>query len=232
MKTILLKLTGELLLDGEKNLTSEFITKVASQIKTLKSRYKFGVVIGGGNFFRGNQQGKVLGLTPSVGHYVGMLGTVMNGLILKNIFEKEGLSVSLLSNIICPQIATTTSQYEIDKALKESACIIFAGGTGNPYFSTDTNAIIKGLQIGATEIWKATSVDGAYDSDPKKNKKAVLFKKITYKEAIEKKLEIMDLAAFILAEQEGLKIRVFNAMKDNAIITASQDENFGSLIER
>jgi uridylate kinase len=146
--------------------------------------------------------------------------------------EGQGLQTKLFSAIACPNICEIIQQSKIDCALSKNKCLIFVGGTGNPFFSTDTNAILRALQIGAQEIWKGTKVDGIYSKDPIKNKgkDVELYKKISYEKVITKKLRIMDLTSITLAQDNNIKIRVFNLFEKNALIKASKDKDFGSII--
>lgn len=227
---VLLKLSGEIFLDSSKNPSIELANSIAKQILQLKEKYDFAIVIGGGNFFRGRKDSKALNLSESYGHYIGMLATQMNGLILKDCFSKNNLDCKVLSALPSPAISTTLSQNEIVNSIKENKTIIFSGGSGNPYFSTDTTAIVRALQISAKEIWKCTKTDGIFDKDPYKFNDAKMYNQITYQEAIDKKLDIMDFSAFTLAQEKNLKIRVFNIFKENSLLEAAKNENFGTIV--
>lgn len=229
-KRILLKLTGEILKASRTDLNSAHARTIAQQIKQLQSEYQFGIVIGGGNFFRGSKEGQQLGLTPSVGHQIGMLATMMNGLILKDLFEQEGVSCTLFCAIPASEIGIPVSQQAITEALSKGHCLIFTGGTGNPFFTTDTTSVLRGLQIEADQVWKGTGVDGVYDSDPVKNQHATFLKSVTHHEALLKNMGIMDATAFALARAHGLTIRVFNIFAQDAILSAAKDATFGSTI--
>jgi len=230
-KRILLKLTGNILRSAsEQELNSGKITHIIKQIKKLKETHDFGIVIGGGNILRGDQQGKAIGLHPAVGHQVGMLATVINGLIIKDLLEQQSIPTTLLSAIVCPQICSPISQENIDHAIAHNKIIIFAGGTGAPFFTTDTNAVVRALQIGAQEIWKATDIDGIYSADPATHPDAQLLKKIKYSDAISQKLGILDTTALTLAEKYKITMRVFNVFNKDSLIKASKEETFGSLI--
>ena len=229
-KKILLKITGEIFLTKDKTIDPGIIIDIANQIKTLEKDYHFALVIGGGNFFRGDKQGKALGLTPYVGHQIGMFATLMNGLMLRDIFEKQGLKSTILSAVDCPEAGLPIYQQTIENALGKGGCVIFTGGTGNPFFTTDTNAVLRALQIGSKEVWKASNVSGVYDSNPNENPDAKLIKRITAQEALNRRLNVLDITALALAEKHELKIRVFNIFKNDAILTASQDETFGSVV--
>jgi uridylate kinase len=229
-KIVLLKLTGEILKANNKIIDPAGVISCAQQIKQLLNTHYIGVVIGGGNFFRGSQQGTALGIKPSVGHQIGMLATMMNGLIIKDIFEREGIASSLFCAVPAPEIGAPVSDQAISAALGKGHCIIFSGGTGNPFFSTDTTAIVRALQINASEVWKATDVDGIYDADPKKKPNASPLKKISFSAMLDDRLTIMDAPAIALAQKHSLPIRVFNLFAQNALIRAAEDTNFGSSI--
>jgi uridylate kinase len=230
-RKILLKITGEVLAKPEsKQLDPTNVINLAQQIKQLSDSHYIGIVIGGGNFFRGSKQGTDLGLTPAVGHQIGMIATMMNGLIVKDLFEKEGLASSLFCAVPAPEIGAPISDQAIKSALAKNHCVIFSGGTGNPFFSTDTTAVLRGLQISADEVWKATDVDGIYTSNPATNPNAQLLRNISYAKMLKDQLKIMDSAAIALAQQHNLKIRVFNVFEPNALLQATKDESFGSTV--
>ena len=231
-QVILLKLTGEVLqMNHQHMLEGHLVRKIAQQIYQLRNSHYFGIVIGGGNFFRGNKQGAQLGISPSVGHQIGMVATVMNGLIVKDLFEQEGLSTTLFSAVPSSEIGIAISAQNIKKAYESGDCPIFAGGTGNPFFSTDTNAIVRGLQINADFVWKGTNVDGIYTADPRTQSNAQLLPCVSYQEALKDNLKILDATAFALAKEHNLKIRVFNIFKDDALLKAAHNESFGSLVQ-
>ncbi len=167
---------------SQSELSSTLLRSIATQIKQL-SDYSFAIVTGAGNFFRGNQHGKKLGVSQSQGHQIGMLATGLNGLIIQDIFGQEGLESSILTAFECPTLGHAISPHAIKGIQAKNNTIIFVGGTGNPYFSTDTAAVIRGLQIVANQIWKATNVDGIYDKDPNKDSNAQLIKQLSYDDA-------------------------------------------------
>lgn len=231
-QTILLKLTGEILsMTPHHSIDGSMVRTIAQQIRQLSQTHYFGIVIGGGNFFRGNKQGTALGLSPSVGHQIGMLATMMNGLIVKDIFEQQGVCSTLFSAIPSSEIGIPISNQAIKSALDRGDCTIFSGGTGNPFFTTDTTAMLRGLQIEADYVWKGTNVDGIYTADPRIFPEAHMMKRVSYQDALNNNLKILDATAFVLAKEHNLKIRVFNIFKDNALINASQNEEFGSIVE-
>jgi len=230
-KRILLKLTGEAFISTTNNgLNPSLVNNLFSQIKQLASTHQFGLVIGGGHFFRGKQHGIKMGISQPVGDQIGMLATLMNGLMVKDLLEQKGVTASLYSAITCPEMASSISQQAIENALIKDQVIIFAGGTGNPFFSTDTTAVLRSLQINAFEIWKASHIDGVYSADPSKDPHAKLLKDTTYGYALAHKLGIMDATAFTLAAENKQIIRVFSAFEPNALIKASQEKDFGSTI--
>jgi len=231
-KRILLKLTGEIFLsDDKKSLSPIHIATVLDQLKTLADSYQFGIVVGGGNFFRGNVHGKTLGVTPAIGHSVGMLATMMNGLLLKDLLEQRNLSARLLSAIPCPEVGIPISQQAIQHGLDKGDTLIFIGGTGNPFFTTDTNAVLRSIQISADEIWKGTGVDGLYDANPHTTDHAQFLPRATYQEVLTQELGVMDATAFTLAKEHHQTIRIFNIFAPNILIDIAQNKPIGSIIQ-
>jgi uridylate kinase len=230
-KNVLVKLTGEMLLAADqKTLDGGIVRSFARQIKQLSSSHRFSIVIGGGNFFRGKQQGPGLRMTVGTSHYVGMLATMMNGLILQDLFQQEGVACTIFSGIDCPIMGKPIAPQTIDQALTTDQCLIFTGGLGTPFFSTDTTAVVRALQVNAHEVWKATKVDGVYTDDPIKNSNAQLLKRVTFAHALSQGLAIVDAPALALAQEHDLILRVFSLFNDNALLNAAQDSNFGSSI--
>ena len=223
---ILIKLSGELL--SEKNKDS--VKNIIKQIKNISANNEIGIVVGGGNFFRGARDNKSLNLKKESAHKIGMLSTIVNGIILHDMLLKEEVPTTILSAIQAPSIARLITQESVEKSLEKKEVIIFVGGTGNPFFTTDTNAILRGLQMEANEIWKATKVDGVYSADPLKLEDAELYKTISHQEVINKKLGVMDLTAVALAQEYNINIRVFNLFKADSLQQALTDPNFGSKI--
>lgn len=224
MKKVVIKISGELFASTDK------LNKIAEQIKILSSKHQIGIVVGAGNIFRGKQQGKKLGLNTVVGDNAGMLATIINGLILKDLLEKKSVLVKILSATPVPTIADNITQEKINCTLKKNKIIIFVGGTGNPFFTTDTNAVLRALQMDAATVLKGTKVDGVFDSDPTKNKDAKLLKELSYEDFLNKSLQVMDATAITLAEKHSLKIKVFNIFEKDSLIKIVQDPNFGSTI--
>lgn len=231
-KRVLLKLTGELFIDKEHTqLSTTTVVDIIRQVKQLSTTYQFGIVVGGGNFFRGQKQSDALGIEAKNGDYVGMLATMMNGIILQDLCKHHNLSTVLFTALECPEIGKALSPQNIETALQTKDCLIFTGGTGLPFFTTDTNAVLRSLQIGAHEIWKGTDVNGVYDNDPHINANAHFIESLSYQEALEKQLSIMDATAFTLAAHHKQTIRVFNIFTENALINAAHNKYFGSTIQ-
>lgn len=230
MKKVLIKISGQLFDHDGASFNKEFAKSFCAQLVELQKTMQCGIVIGGGNFFRGHQHGKQLELQRVAADTVGMLATMMNGVILHNFLRNAGIDALLLSAVYAPQVAPIISQEAIDQALRKNQCIIFAGGTGNPFVSTDTNAIIRALQINADQVWKATTVDAVYDADPKKNPGAKAYKHLSYQEVISKQLNVMDGAAIALAQEHKIVIRVFDVFAPSALLQAARDQTIGSTI--
>ena len=230
-KRILLKLTGEIFLaKNGSGLSADAAKSLIDQIAQLKKSFDIGIVIGGGNFFRGSQHGKRLGIRSSVGHQIGMLATMMNGIMLKDLLEQNDIAAELLCAIPSPEIGKPISQQTIHTSLQAGKLLIFTGGTGNPFFTTDTTAVLRALQIQADTVWKGTSVDGVYTADPEKDTNAQKLQTLTFQQAIDQRLKIMDLTAFAMAEQHSMVVRVFDVFAPDALIKAAQDPQFGSTI--
>ena len=230
-KTILLKITGEILLSPSSGkLDKTHLCSLAEQIKQLRDTHYFGIVSGGGNFFRGSVQGKHLGITPTIGHQVGMLATMMNGLLIQDIFEQHGVPSSVFCAVPSPEIGKPISQQSIQTAKEKGQCMIFTGGTGNPFFTTDTTAILRGLQIDAEEIWKGTTVNGIYTKDPRKFPDAQFMPEVSHKDALALDLKIMDAAAFALAAQHNMMIRIFDIFSSTPLLNPAHDSTFGSKV--
>ncbi|MCL4229208.1 uridine monophosphate kinase [Candidatus Dependentiae bacterium] len=230
-KRVLIKLTGELFLSHDKKrLTADVFTTLISDLKELHLTHDIGMVIGGGNFFRGNQHGKALGLTASAGHQIGMLATMMNGLIIKDLLEQHGFLVSLFSALTCPEVGESITSQALHEALGAGRILVFVGGTGNPFFTTDTSAILRGLQMGAQEVWKGTSVDGVYSDDPAKTADVTLLPKLSYQQVLKKRYGIMDATAFALAAEHCIPMRIFNIFVPGALMRAGRGEDIGTCI--
>ena len=217
-KRILLKLSGEALQGDEGfGIDPSILDRMALEIKELiEMGVEVGVVLGGGNLFRGAKLAKA-GMNRVVGDHMGMLATVMNGLAMRDALHRADVNAKLMSAFQLNGICDTYNWSEAIKMLREKRVVIFSAGTGSPFFTTDSAACLRGIEIEADIVLKATKVDGVYDCDPAKNPDAKLYKNLSYTEVIDKELQVMDLAAFTLARDHGMPIRVFNMGKPGAL---------------
>ncbi|AHG77797.1 UMP kinase [Mannheimia varigena] len=217
-KRILLKLSGEALQGNEGfGIDPSILDRMALEIKELlEEGVEVGVVLGGGNLFRGAKLAKA-GMNRVVGDHMGMLATVMNGLAMRDALHRAEVNAKLMSAFQLNGICDTYNWSEAIKMLREKRVVIFSAGTGSPFFTTDSAACLRGIEIEADVVLKATKVDGVYDKDPAKFEDAKLFNQLTYAEVIEQELQVMDLAAFTLARDHGMPIRVFNMGKPGAL---------------
>ncbi|HEY6168694.1 MAG TPA: UMP kinase [Verrucomicrobiae bacterium] len=230
-RRILLKLSGEAL-GGEKGtgICPEVIQLMAEQIKEVRALgVEVVIVVGGGNIFRG-MSGSEQGIERATGDYMGMLATVINALALQDALEKVGVATRVQSAITMTQIAEPFIRRRAVRHLQKGRIVIFAAGTGNPYFSTDTAAALRANEIGADVILKATKVDGIYDSDPKKNPKAKRFKTIKYLDALSRRLQVMDSTAFSLCMDNHMPIIVFDVNRPHSIKRVVLGDNGGTLV--
>ncbi|MEE9911122.1 MAG: UMP kinase [Deltaproteobacteria bacterium] len=230
-KRILLKLSGEALLGKQSTgVDPDVANYIAAEIKSLADlKIQIGIVIGGGNIFRGIEAG-AKGMDRTTADYMGMLATVINSLALQSALEARGLPTRVQSSIEMREIAEPFIQRRAVRHLEKGRIVIFAGGTGNPYFSTDTAASLRAMEIRADVIMKATKVDGVYDADPVKNKSAVMFKKISYIEVLTKNLKVMDSTAITLCRDNSLPIIVFNLQKKGNIRNAVCGKKIGTYV--
>jgi len=231
-KRILLKLSGEALAgDKEFGFSDEVLESFAKQIKDVHDEgVQIAIVIGGGNIFRG-LSGTEKGVDRVAGDTMGMLATIMNGIALQNSIEAIGIPTRVLTSIQMPQIAEPYIRRRAIRHLEKGRVVIFAGGTGNPYFTTDSGGALRALEIGADLLAKGTKVDGIYDKDPMKFKDAVKYEEVTFEEAISKDLKVMDTAALSLCKENGLPIVVFNALESGNILKMAKGETIGTLVK-
>ncbi|HYE30102.1 MAG TPA: UMP kinase [Methylomirabilota bacterium] len=230
-KRILLKLSGEAL-GGEEGvgISPEAIYSMAKQIKEVRELgVEVIIVVGGGNIFRG-LAGSERGIERATADYMGMLGTVINSLALQDALEKVGVPTRVQSAIAMSQVAEPFIRRRAVRHLEKGRVIIFGGGTGNPYFSTDTTAALRANEMGAEVILKATKVDGIYDSDPKKNPKATRFPQIRYIDALQKQLKVMDSTAFSLCMDNKMPIIVFDMNGPGNLKRVVMGEEVGTLV--
>jgi uridylate kinase len=230
-KRIVLKLSGEALCGDHRSgidLTSLF--RFAKEIKAAHTpSVQLGIVVGGGNIWRGaRDQG--LGLERATSDHMGMLATLINSLALQNTLELVGVHTRVMSAISASNVAEPYIRRRAIRHLEKGRIVVFAAGTGNPYFSTDTAAALRASEIGASLLLKATQVEGVYSGDPHGAKKVKLFKMLTLSEAIQKRLGIMDTAALALCRENNLSIRVFNLHKQGNIAKAVRGQDVGTLV--
>src|SRR5436853_1017303 len=203
---------------------------MAAQIREVRDLgVQIVVVVGGGNIFRG-QPGSERGIERATGDYMGMLATVINALALQDALEKSAVETRVQSAITMHQVAEAFIRRRAVRHLEKARVVIFGGGTGNPYFSTDTAAALRANEIGADVILKATKVDGIYDCDPKKNPKAKRFSQITYLDALQRQLKVMDSTAFYLCMDNKMPIIVFDMFRPHNLKKVILDENVGTLV--
>jgi uridylate kinase len=230
-KRILIKLSGEAL--GGKagmGIDPEALANMAHQIREVRDLgVEVVIVIGGGNIFRGIT-GTQSGIERATGDYMGMLATIINALALQDALEKIGVATRVQSAITMHQVAEAFIRRRAVRHLEKNRVVIFGGGTGNPFFSTDTAAALRANEIGAEVIMKATKVDGIYDSDPKKNPGAKRFDRLTYLDALQRQLKVMDAAAFSLCMDNKMPIIVFDLFKPHNLRRVVMGENVGTLV--
>lgn len=230
-KRILLKLSGEALMgDDAFGINRDTIARMVEEIADVtRLGVQVAVVIGGGNIFRGVAGGSV-GMDRATADYMGMLATVMNALALADTMEKAGLVARVMSAISIEQVVEPYVRPKALQYLEEGKVVIFAAGTGNPFFTTDTAAALRGAEIGAEVVLKATKVDGVYSADPKKDASATLYTSITFDEAMGKNLQVMDATAFALCRDQKLPIKVFSIVKHGALRRVVLGAQEGTLV--
>lgn len=230
-KRILLKLSGEALMGQEAfGIDPSILERMAKEIKGLSEQgIEVGVVLGGGNIYRGQKLSEA-GMNRVTGDHMGMLATVMNSLALQDAFERVGQPAKVLSAMPIDGVCQGFSRRGAINSLEKGRVVIFCAGTGNPFFTTDTAACLRGIEIDADLILKATKVDGVYSADPAKDKNAVRYEQLSYKEALDKELSVMDLTAFCLARDHNKNIRVFDMTKPGNLEKAVLGHAEGTLI--
>ena len=228
---VLLKISGEALMgDREYGLDADTVTRVAEEIKSvIEMGVQVCAVIGGGNIFRG-VSGAAQGMDRATADYMGMLATVINALALQDALEKLGCPTRVQSAIAMAQVAEPFIRRRAVRHMEKKRVVIFGGGTGNPYFSTDTAAALRANEIGAEVILKATKVDGIYDSDPKKNPGAKRFSEISYLDALQRQLKVMDSTAFSLCMDNKMPIIVFDFSKPHNLKRVVLGDKVGTLV--
>ena len=233
MSRVLLKLSGESFANPETNfgIDPKVIKRIASEITIANNEnIQIGVVVGGGNFFRGVQE-SAKNMAQANADYMGMLATVINAIALKDALDKNGTQTRVQSAITMTAVAEPYIRLRAIRHLEKGRVVIFAAGTGNPYFTTDTAASLRSAEIQADLMLKSTRVEGVYNNDPEVDDKAKLFNEITYKDVVSSKLKVMDLTAITLCEENKMPIRVFDGTKNQNIYKALTGEKLGTLIK-
>jgi len=230
-KRVLLKLSGEALMgDDSFGINKDTITSIVEDIKeVLALGLELGIVVGGGNIFRGVALGAT-GMDRATGDYMGMLATVMNAMALQDALRRAGVEARVQSALTLSQVAEPYIRGRALKYLEKGRVVIFAAGTGNPFFTTDTTAALRGAEIGAEIVLKATKVDGIYSADPRKDPNATLYDDITFDEVIRRDLKVMDATAFALCRDQKLPIKVFSIRKKGSLRRVVLGEPEGTLV--
>ena len=230
-RRILLKLSGEALMGEDAfGINRSTIVRIVREVQAVtRQGIEVAVVIGGGNLFRGVAGGSV-GMDRATADYMGMLATVMNALALADTMRQEGITARVMSAIAIEQVVEPYVRPKALQYLEEGKVVVFAAGTGNPFFTTDTAAALRGAEIGAEIVLKATKVDGVYTADPVQDPTATRYARISFDEAISRNLKVMDATAFALCRDQKLPIRVFSITKEGALRRVVQGEDEGTLV--
>ena len=230
-KRILLKLSGEILLgDQTYGIEPKLVQRIATEIREVKELgVQIAIVVGGGNFFRG-VKGQAMGLGRASADYMGMLATLMNGLALQDVFETQGLYTRLISALEVRQVAEPFIRRRAVRHLEKGRVVIFSAGTGNPFFTTDTAASLRAVEIGADVLLKATKVDGVYDKDPALFPDAVKYQELTYMDVLERQLRVMDATAVSLCMDNKLPVKVFSIKEYGNLKRVVLGESIGTQV--
>ena len=228
---LLLKVSGEgFARKGETGLDVERVSALADQLRQLTGEgVQIACVIGGGNILRGAQS-RELGIERATADYMGMLATVINGLALCDALEAQGVPTRVLSSIEVNKVCEPFIRRRAVRHLEKGRVVVLAGGLGNPYFTTDTTAAQRAMELGCEVLFKATMVDGVYDADPRQNPSATLFQDLTFAEVLDRRLRVMDQTAFALCRENDMPVVVFNLDAPDAVVRAARGERIGTLI--
>jgi uridylate kinase len=228
---ILLKLSGEALQGDMFGINANKLNRISQEVAAVvQAGVQVGLVVGGGNLIRGAEL-CATGIERVAADQMGMLATVINGMALVDAFERKGIAVTIMSAIAVPGLVEFYDRRKAREELQKGKVVIFVGGTGNPLVTTDSAAALRGIEIGADIVMKATKVDGVFAADPIKNPKAERYEKLLYDEVLEQRLGVMDLNAILLCREHALPIRVFNMSKQGALAGIVMGENIGTLIQ-
>lgn len=234
-RRVILKLSGEALREpgSTDNISPEIVNRIANEVNEAigTGRVELGIVVGGGNFWRG-ASASARGMDRATADYVGMLATVMNALALQSALEDKGVPCVVQSAIEMQNVADTFIRRKAVRHLGEGRVVIFAAGTGSPFFSTDTTSALRASEMSAHEVLKATMVDGVYDSDPKKNAGAIRYERVSFQDCISRQLQVMDQTAFTLCMQNGIPIVVFDLGVDGNVTKAILGEPVGTIVDK
>ena len=230
-KRVLIKLSGEALMaDQDYGIDANMLARVAGEVaEVINMGVEVALVIGGGNIFRGAGLVKS-GIDRVTGDHMGMLATVMNSLAMQDALKKQGLDCRVMSAINIDRMCEEYMQQRAIRHLEEGRVVIFAAGTGNPFFTTDTAGCLRAIEIGADSVLKATKVDGVYDSDPVKNPDAKRFESLSFDEVLERNLQVMDATAIVLCRDNKLPLRIFNLNTKGALPATMKDKTIGTTV--
>ncbi len=230
---ILLKLSGEALMgDGDFGIAPAVLARVANDVRDLaQTGIQIGLVIGGGNIFRGAGLAQS-GINRVSGDHMGMLATVMNSLAMQDALSKQGIDTRVMSALAIDQVCESYVQREAVAHLEQGRVVVFAAGTGNPYFTTDSAASLRAIEIDADVLIKATKVDGVYSADPMKHTDAVFYPRLSYDRALAEGLQVMDATAIVLCRDNDMPLRIMNINEQGALMRLVNGEEVGSLVER
>lgn len=231
-RRIMLKFSGEALIGNEKfGIDTEIIKAIAEEIKPLIAcKVQVGIVIGGGNFFRGAKLNQAL-ISRVTGDHLGMIATILNALAMRDVFERMNVPIKIMSALPIDGIVARYDRSQATDYLDQGFVVVFAGGTGNPLVTTDTTLGLRGIELNADLLLKATNTDGVYSADPRKNSDAKFYDRLSYHEALAKELAVMDLAAFCLCRDHKIKLRIFNMHKKGALLRIIQGSSEGTIVE-
>ena len=231
-RRILLKLSGEALMgESDYGVDPDYLTRLAGEVRQLaEAGVQLGLVIGGGNIFRGEGLAKG-GLNRVTGDYMGMLATLMNALAMQDALERQGLQVRVMSALRINQVCEDYIQRRAIRHLEKGRVLIFAAGIGNPFFTTDSAASLRAIEIGADLLIKATKVDGVYSADPLTTDNAVFYPRLDYTQVLAQNLKVMDATAIVLCRDQGMPLRIMNINKPGALMRLMLGEDIGTLVD-
>ena len=228
IKRVILKLSGEALAKKEGGYNDELIENIANQVKTIVDKgADVGVVIGGGNYWRGRSNDNI---DRTKADQIGMLATIMNCIYVSEIFRSQGLKTNILTPFECGSMTKLFSKDRANKYFEKGMVVFFAGGTGHPYFSTDTGIVLRAIELDADAILLAKAIDGIYDSDPKINPAAKKYDTISINEVVEKKLGVIDMTASVMCMENKMPLMVFGLEEENSIVNALSGKFNGTVV--